>query len=130
MARRTAAAVVVCLGVMTGCGGSQDDAVRAVVDDFYGAVSADDGQTACAALAPTTRSELEESSGKACAEAVLGEEVPGVTAPTAVEVFGTSAQVRFRGETAFLTRLAEGWRVVSAVCTPAPEHYDCRIQGA
>jgi hypothetical protein len=60
---------------------------------------------------------------------VLDEDVPEVSTPTEVEVFGTSAQVRHGGETTFLTRFAEGWRVVGAVCTPAPNRYDCSIQG-
>ncbi len=127
---RAGIAVLVCVGAMSGCASSQEDRVRTAVDDFYRAVASEDGAAACATLAPTTRSELEESSGLPCDQAVLEEDVPEVTAPTDVEVFGTEAQVQYAGETAFLTRFADGWRVVSAVCTPTPNRYDCKIQGA
>jgi hypothetical protein len=40
------------------------------------------------------------------------------------------AQVRYAGETAFLTRFEDGWRIVAAACTPVRSRYDCSIQGA
>jgi hypothetical protein len=118
-----------CLAV-AGCSGAQDDAVADVVADFYEAVAVGDGEGACAVLAPATLSELEQSAGKPCAEAILGEGVPDVADPERIEVFGTMAQVRYDQDVAFLTRFEDGWRVVAAACTPVPSRYDCSIQGA
>ena len=50
---------------------------------------------------------------------------------TAVEVWGGDAQVRLSGDTVFLSRTQEGWKVVAAACTPQSEGpYDCEVQGA
>jgi hypothetical protein len=119
-----------CCLLVAGCGGSQDNAVADTVRAFYDAVAAQDGDAACAVLAPATRSELEQSAGKPCAGAILGEDVPEVASPEKIEVFGSMAQVRHGSEVAFLTRFEDGWRVVAAACTPARSRYDCSIQGA
>jgi hypothetical protein len=116
--------------VLAGCSSSQDDAVRGAADGFYAALNAQDGASACGVLAPATTSELEQSSGRPCAEAVLEEDVPTVGNPRRIEVFGTMAEVRFDGETTFLTRFEDGWRVIAAGCTPARSRYDCSIQAA
>lgn len=117
--------------LLTGCGSGHRDAVREVAGRFYGAIAARDGAAACALLAPTTRSELEESSRQPCPKAVLGEGIPTVGDPTSVKVFGTMGQVRFSGETAFLSRFPFGWRVLAAACTPQRAHpYDCKVKGA
>jgi hypothetical protein len=132
--RRLRAGCIVLLAVCTvgssGCAGSQDDAVGTVADTFYAAVGGGDGDRACAVLAPATQSELEQSSGKPCAEAVLSEGLPDVTDPQGIEVFGTMAQVQWDGEVTFLTRFDDGWRIVAAACTPTRSRYDCSIQGA
>lgn len=129
----TRVAPVVALALVTvlgGCGQPHAADVRSVAAAFYAAHAARDGAAACAVLAPETRRELEESAGTACAEAVLGELVPGVTAPTDVRVFGTQAEVVWDGETTFLARFRTGWRVMAAVCEPRPgEPYDCAITG-
>lgn len=104
--------------------------MRGVADRFYTAVAAQDGASACAILSPAARSELEQSAGKPCPRAILEEDVPAVAAPERIEVFGTMAQVRYAGETAFLTRFEQGWRVVAAACTPTRAKYDCSVQGA
>lgn len=123
------AVLAACL-VLAGCGDSQDDAVDSAVRTFYAALTAGDGDGACAQLAPATRAELEQSSGSPCPAAVLAEGVPDVTEPREIEVFGTMAQVHFDREVTFLTRFADGWRVVAAACTPVRSRYDCSIQGA
>jgi hypothetical protein len=41
------------------------------------------------------------------------------------------AEVSFDGDTAFLTRMPGGWRVVAAGCRPrADDLYDCAVKGA
>ena len=130
---RNAPAVILLAGcgfLFSGCGGSQDEAVESTVDTFYEAVVAGEGDAACEVLAPATLSELEQSTGKPCAEAVLSEGVPDVAAPRRIEVFGTMAQVEWDGEVTFLSRFEDGWRVVAAACAPARSHYDCSIMGA
>ena len=129
--RRTAGLALVaasCLAA-SGCSGAQDAAVADVVADFYEAVSTSDGEGACAVLAPATLTELEQSAGKPCAEAVLSEGVPDVAGPERIQVFGTMAQVRHDQDVAFLTRFDDGWRVVAAACTAASSRYDCSIKG-
>jgi hypothetical protein len=115
---------------LTACGGSQDAAVESVAADFYAAVAAQDGEGACALLSPTTRSEVEQSSGSPCAEGLLEEDIPEVAAPEAVSVFGAMGQVRYVGDTAYLARYRDGWRVLAVACTPKPVRPDdCRVEG-
>ena len=116
---------------LSGCGGSQDAAVRDLAEEFYGAVADGDGAAACALLAPTTRSELEQSTGKECAVAIL-EEPPMLGGDGGdVQVFGVMAQVRRDGDTVFLTRMPDGWRVLAAGCAPRPTApYDCACEGS
>ncbi len=124
------ASALLIMALCTGCGSSQDADVRSSASTFYDAVDAGDGARACELLTPRTRSELEQSSGQPCAEAIRAERVPQVDHPTDVSAFGTMAQVRYHGETTFLTRFQDGWRVVAAACTPGPAGvYDCRISG-
>jgi hypothetical protein len=121
----------VAVGAVTGCGNSQDQTVESVANDFYGAVATRDAAAACAVLAPETRSELEQSEGKPCPQAVLSQNLPEVGAIDGVRVFGTMAQVRYGDETAFLTRFQFGWRVLAAACTPeSHQRYDCKLKGA
>lgn len=124
------ASLLLIAAACVGCGSSQDAAVRSSVSTFYEAVYSGEGAAACSLLAPRTRSELEQSSGQSCAEALAAERVPQVDQPTEIVAFGTMAQVRYHGETTFLTRFQDGWRVVAAACTPGPaDVYDCRISG-
>jgi hypothetical protein len=118
------------LAALTGCAGVQDDEVRRVATTFYEAHAADDPATACDTLAPRTRSALEQSAGRPCDEALAEEDVPALTDPTEVRVFGTQAEVTWRGETTFLARFQGGWKVSAAACTPRPDlPYDCAISG-
>jgi len=116
---------------LNGCAGqlrSEDAAVEAAAR-FADALRAGDGDAACEVLAASTVSELEESSGKPCAAAVL-EEVQPPTLSGRTDVYGTAAVVRARTGPVFVSRFAGGWRVVAVECTPAPPGpYDCAVQG-
>jgi hypothetical protein len=117
---------------LTGCAsvGERADAAATTAVRLLTAVQDDDGATACAVLAPDTRSELEQSAGTGCAEAILDEDLPAPGAVRKAEVFGQWAQVRLDGDTVFLAVFPDGWRVVAAGCTPRPERpYDCALQG-
>jgi hypothetical protein len=125
--------VLMALGLvgLVGCGGSQDVAVANAAEEFFFSVNRGEGSAACALLAPTTRSELEQSTGKECATAIL-EEVSDVRGDHGdVEVFGTMAQVRWHRDAVFLTRTPDGWRVLAAGCVSRGDGpLDCVVKGA
>lgn len=127
-----AALLVLAVVSLGGCSSGQEDEVRSTAQHFYRALADKDGAAACAVLAPRTRSELEKSAQKDCASAVLEESIPDVTGPGSVQAYGTMSQVRYGGETAFLSRFGAHWKVVAAGCTPPPSQsraYDCQISG-
>jgi hypothetical protein len=115
---------------LTSCSSVQDDEVRSVAAKFYAAHADGDGDLACEELAPKTKSELEKSTGKPCAQALLDQTVPSVTQPTKVHVFSTQAEIRWGRETTFLARFPGGWKVMAADCTPQPNKpYECAVSG-
>ena len=116
--------------ILTGCGSGQDEAVRERAGAFHDAVSSGDWARACALLAPQTRAELEAAAKRPCEGALAEEEIPAPAAPERVDVFGGMARVTYRGETQFLTRFADGWRLHAVGCTSqAPRPYDCAVHG-
>jgi hypothetical protein len=129
--RAAACAALVLLPGLSACGAQPHaEAVAAVAEAFHQAFADGDGEAACALLAPSTTSELEQSAGTPCAEAVLEEQVPAAEEPTPPEVFGTQAIVRVGEGAMFLARFADGWKVMAAACRPRPgKPYDCAISG-
>ena len=125
------AAAVVLLLSLSGCGGDvRRGEVEATAAAFHRAYEARDSAAACAALAPPAKSALQESAGKPCEQALLGEQLPTVGQPERVEVFGTEAQIRYDGETTFLARYQGGWKVIATGCSYRPHQpYDCTISG-
>jgi hypothetical protein len=128
---RAGALAVLAAGLLCSCGGGQDEAVARAADDFVQALAQQDGDSACALLAPTTSEELEQSSGQPCSKAVLDEGVIDAGARVSVQAYGTMAQVRFAQDTVFLTRYQSGWRVLAAACAPPSSQgsFDCQLQG-
>ena len=128
---RTSGICLIALGLtVTGCGGSQDGPVAGVAEDFYAAVAAGDGAAACDLLVATTRTELEQSSGRSCPAAVLDEVTDVRSDAAVVEVFDTMAQVRWGDRAMFLSRMPEGWRVLAAGCEPRDDApYSCPVKG-
>lgn len=113
-----------------GCAGHAEGAARAAAVDFSEAVSSHDGTRACALLGLATRTELEKSSGKGCAAAILEEDLPRAGKLERLASYGTMAQARFSGDVVFVTEFRSGWRVMAAGCTPVPGHpYDCQLKG-
>jgi hypothetical protein len=116
--------------VLTGCGDSEGSAVEAVAAALLEATSSGDGPGACALLSPHTRDELEQASGKSCERAILEKSIGRGGTVRDAQVFDTMAQVRFDGETVFLSRFDSGWLVVATACTPRPQGpYDCSVSG-
>jgi hypothetical protein len=118
---------------LTGCAsvGNREQAAAAVATRLLTAVDGKDGATACAALAPDTASEVQQSAdGKPCAQAILDEDLPKPGPVTGTAVYGQWAQVRLADDTVFLAVFRGGWRVVAAGCRPrASRPYDCQVQG-
>ncbi|GGR55435.1 hypothetical protein J2S40_002523 [Nocardioides luteus] len=116
--------------ILTGCGSGQDEAVRESAADFNAAVSAKDWARACDLLAPETRGEVESAAKSPCTSALAEEDLPAPGALEQVDVFGTTAEVRYRGDTLFMTEFADGWHLLAAGCTPQPpKPYDCSVHG-
>lgn len=116
--------------VLTGCGSAQDEVVRESATAFLDAVSAQDWARACDLLAPETRGEVESAAGSPCTSALAEEDFPAPGALERVDVYGTTAEVRYQGETVFLTEFADGWHLLAAGCTAQPpKPYDCAVHG-
>ncbi|HEV7965159.1 MAG TPA: hypothetical protein VGP57_21625 [Actinoplanes sp.] len=131
MIYKLAVAAVLALA-LAGCGdvGRRSAAATEVALRMLTAVDGKDGATACATLAPDTASKLQESAGKPCAEAILGENLPAPGTVTGADVYGQWAQVRLSDDTLFLGAFPGGWRVVAAGCTPRGERpYNCTLEG-
>lgn len=114
-----------------GCGG-EDTAANQIATDFYTAVADGDAGAACALLAPQTREELERSTGQSC-EAALPSELGSVAGgSTETDAYGDGAIATRGGDTVFLVRFADGWRVTAAGCTHTDDSlpYQCSIKGA
>ncbi|MDZ5444362.1 hypothetical protein U2F26_16705 [Micromonospora sp. 4G57] len=106
------------------------DAAAAVAVRMLTAITEKDGAAACAALAPDTAVELEQSADKPCAEAILDENLPEPGSVSASHVYGQWAQVRLSGDIVFLGVFPAGWRVVAAGCTARRDRpYDWVLQG-
>jgi len=131
---RLAIVLVLAALATAGCGRSGDRAeVRSVTEHFLAAVESGDGQAACADLSTDTRKELESQEQRDCREAVRELQLePGAT--DRVEVYVTSAKVDLAsGQSAFLSRTQEGWRLSAVGCEPeagepAETPYDCELE--
>ena len=116
-----------------GCGQSDDRAtVRATVDRFLTAYTADEGAQACAALSTDTRKELESQESRPCPEAIAAVELDG-GAVTRVRIAVTNAKVDLAtGESLFLSEQASGWRISALGCrpqgAPARQPFDCELE--
>jgi len=129
-ARGTAALLAVMLlscGA-TGCGDSaEESSVRRATTTFFADVSAHHDGRACADLAPQAAQGL--ATGDSDCAGQIGElKLTGGTI-RAVRVWGERAQVLLSGDTVFLTRLRQGWKVTAAGCRrQAKGPYDCDVE--
>ena len=135
--RRAALGLALALGLAAGAAGcaTPGDRAAAATDAataFLRAVADGDGRRACAGLAPTALRELEGAEGAPCARAVTEVPLPGEPAARHTDVYGWQARVEVAGDTLFLARFDDGWRVTAAGCRPQPggRPYDCEIQGS
>jgi len=125
----TASASVALLLVLAGCSSTSQADVQSVVSRFYDAYGGGDGSAACALLAPATREAVVSAAGKPCSAGLLDEEPPGTAQPATVSVYGDQAQARMNGDTVFVARFPDGWRVVAVGCTRiAGKPYQCEVE--
>jgi hypothetical protein len=118
--------------LLAGCSSIPDrkSAASGVAVGMLTAVAAGNGVSACAALAPETLHELEQSAEQPCAQAILDEDLPQPGEVTGADVYGQRAQVRLADDTVFLAVFPDGWRVVAAGCRSRGERpYDCVLEG-
>ncbi len=84
----------------------------------------------CEALAPGTRSELEDSQERPCLEVITDQDLPEAGEPRSIDVYGRQARVVAEGDTLFLSQFGTGWKVVAAGCLPEPgQPYQCTVKG-
>jgi hypothetical protein len=130
MLRKTVVLFVATGILLTGCSNSADQSAGTSAEELLSSAADGDGARACEVLSPSTRSELEQSSGKPCAQAILEEHLSS-GALGKVDVFDTMAVVHVGTETVFLSRFDSRWLVIAAACTAVPGRpYDCAIRGA
>ncbi|MFL6127804.1 MAG: hypothetical protein ACJ73E_01915 [Mycobacteriales bacterium] len=126
----SAAAVLAVLGLGTGCGTPPgEDEVVAAARQWEAAAEAADAGRLCALLTPAA-AESAATGDETCERAVGDLHLPGGARVGAVQLWSDEAQVRAGNDTLFLVKLAAGWRVNAAGCTPQRDRpYDCDVEG-
>jgi len=116
--------------VAAGCSsvGDRQEAAADVAVRLLTAVEADDGEAACAILAPDTLKSVAED--EPCPQAILDQDLPRPGTVVETSVYGQWAQVKLDDDTVFLGAFPGGWRVVAAGCTPQGSRpYQCAVEG-
>jgi hypothetical protein len=121
------ALVVLTLALTTvGCAVDTASPARAA-HRFHAALSAHQEEAACAMLARKTADKLPDP-GQSCADALRELRLGPGGQVTSVAVWGEDAQVRLAGDTLFLHRFSDGWRIRAAGCEPMGDlPYDCEV---
>ncbi|GHG99459.1 hypothetical protein GCM10018780_26180 [Streptomyces lanatus] len=130
--RSSGLAAVACVVCLSACGtlGEREAAASRAAVRFEESVRRADGARACAALAPGTRQDLQQSAKTSCAEAFVQEQLPPAGAVRTVQVYGRQARVVLADDTLFLSAFSSGWKITAAGCVPRPHKpYQCRIKG-
>jgi hypothetical protein len=127
MIARAPAAALPLLLLLAGCGASPSQAdVTSTAADFESAVAGQDLERACALLSDSVLESLDGS----CPTKLQEADLPAGTGSARTEVWGQNGQVRWQGETLFLSRFPTGWKVTAAGCSPKPaQPYDCSVSG-
>jgi hypothetical protein len=126
-----AAAAVIVPGLV-GCADLQGPDVEQVVLAFTRPDA--DAASRCALLAPATLAAFEQDESTGCPQAIGRLELTGGPVRSTA-IWGDNAQVRLgadggsTGDTVFLTRTDQGWRVTAAGCQPQGDApYRCRLE--
>jgi hypothetical protein len=121
-------ALIVLTMALTTVGCAVDTASPArAAQRFHAAHSAHQEEAACAMLARKTADKLPDP-GQSCADALRELRLGPGGQVTSVAVWGEDAQVRLAGDTLFLHRFSDGWRIRAAGCEPMGDlPYDCEV---
>ncbi|MCA2185458.1 hypothetical protein [Nonomuraea cavernae] len=123
---RTALAALALL-LAAGCAVDTAAPARAAAR-FHTAVAAHQDEAACAMLTRQAARKLPDP-GETCATALGDLRLGPGGRVTSVEVWGDDAVVRLAGDTVFLHRFTDGWRVRAAGCEPERDlPYDCALE--
>jgi hypothetical protein len=123
---------VLVLAMAGACGTPSErrDRVTALVTRFERALDAGQQERLCAALAPSTREELEQSAKRRCTQAIGEQALPAAGGIQRVDVYGEQARVVLAHDTVFLAHFPTGWKVTAAGCRPRPQRpYQCELKG-
>jgi hypothetical protein len=127
------AALLIGVLLLAGCGrGGDRAAVRSVTERFVTAYDQSRGDVACAALSEDARAELVSQEGTACADAIRSLQLGGGTVTRVVlDVDGALVELS-SGESAFVSRTTNGWRLTAVGCQPKdgpPDRHpmDCEL---
>ncbi len=131
---RRLAPFLLLVALLAGCGTGDDrEQVEAVVERFYAAIEADEAQAACEELGQSTLEQLESQSQQSCEDVITRLEYEGGSIVEA-EVYITNAKVDLdSGESAFLSREDDGWKLSAIACKaekgkPADRPFECEVE--
>ncbi|PZF54117.1 hypothetical protein DEJ23_13330 [Curtobacterium sp. MCSS17_008] len=131
-ATATVLAIVVSVLALTGCsaGGSTRVDAMATADRFLRDVAHGDGRAACALLVPDAREDVEDRTGRSCADGVTALDLP-TPEDGRTQVYGRAAIVESDRHAVFLARSGDSWLVRAAGCRPVPDApYECTVDGS
>ncbi|WP_139053228.1 hypothetical protein [Rhodococcus globerulus] len=101
-----------------------------VAQAFHTALHVADRTTLCALLAEATAEQVEKTTHSTCPDGILDRQIPDADRVHDVSAYGRAAQVRMNGDTVFLTREGESWKIAAAGCQyQGNEPYDCVLEG-
>ncbi|MBB2741476.1 UNVERIFIED_ORG: putative small secreted protein [Microbispora rosea subsp. rosea] len=127
------ATAVVCLALVatalitTGCASAEGTSVTSTAERFLSAAGEGRGGQACLLLAPEAARSLDDCEKQIVSVGLRSGAVRGV------DVWGDEARVQVDGDTLFLHRFPDGWRVRAAGCEPRPDQsytgqpYECEV---
>lgn len=123
-------AAIAAVLMSTSCGSVavEQDAASAAARSFYANLADGNAAAACAELVPETRHQLEESQGGPCTQALstLQLRADGVRV---VDVYGDEGRVVLNGDTAFVSKFGNHWRIAAAGCKERQKlPYDCQLE--
>ncbi|MFJ6087843.1 hypothetical protein ACIQI8_41325 [Streptomyces sp. NPDC092369] len=118
---------------LTACGGAggRSASASAAATAFERSLARGDRAAICAALAPQTLSEVEDSEKKACVDAIGSQDLPAGGSVRGVDVYGRQARAVLKSDTLFLSQFPDGWKIVAAGCTWSHSGlpYQCSVKG-
>lgn len=122
---------VACLLTLGACGSGPGSDVAARTAVTFEQQVASAPAEACSLLAEKTRSDLEKSEKKPCAQALPDVDLPAASALNQVDVYEQHARVILHDDVVFVARFRDGWKVTAAGCKAQPndEPYDCELGG-